>query len=344
MSEGAAGEGGSLKHLPLPLPSLGIDIRATPEDLADAAREALETEATWGLDASEGDHFSEFSVASVGSLLIASGRTTPVALQYRQGERLIVEMCYGGHSRFREGLTELRTATGGMLVFPSAGGTLCGGLHSGISFTLERDRLRRTARAMLGDQGFDPLSAPVVLHSAGADRPEPGLMFSLFRHLDAVFREDRHLPSRLELDDQIYRTLVHQYAREFQLELDPSPRDGRGRRTAVLDDLVDFIRATAPDQRLSLTDLEERSHFSARHLQALFREAFDCTPMQFVRRQRLSVAMQRLQSADRQLTVTRVARDCGYRSVANFSTDFRRQFGVSPSVLLRASRGKRPPL
>lgn len=338
MSQPAAGEGNALDRFPLPLPSLGIEIRATPEDLADAAKEALETEATWGLGEPGGDHFSEFSVAPVGSLLIAAGRTTPVALQYRPGDQLIVEMCYAGHSRFRDGATQLRTVAGGMLVFPSAGGTLCGGFHSGISFTLERDRLRRTARAMLGDQSFDPLSAPVVLQGAGADRPESGLMFSLFRHLDAVFREDRYLPSHLELDDQIYRTLVHQVARECQLELRPGPRDGRWRRTAVLDDLVDFIRATAPDQRLSLTDLEERSHFSARYLQVLFREAFDCTPMQFVRRQRLAVAMERLQTADCGDSITRIARDCGYRHLSNFSADFYREFAVRPSQVLRASQ------
>jgi hypothetical protein len=40
-----------------------------------------------------------------------------------------------------------------------------------------------------------------VLQGAGADRSEPRLMFALFRHLDAVVREDRYLPSRLELDD-----------------------------------------------------------------------------------------------------------------------------------------------
>jgi AraC-like DNA-binding protein len=129
--------------------------------------------------------------------------------------------------------------------------------------------------------------------------------------------------------------LVHQVVREFQLQLHPGPRDGR--RTTVLDDLVAFIRATAPDQRLSLTDLEERSHFSARYLQVLFREAFDCTPMRFVHRQRLAVAMEKLQTADCAHSVTRIARDCGYGHLSNFTSDFRREFGINPSQVLRGA-------
>ena len=105
-----------------------------------------------------------------------------------------------------------------------------------------------------------------------------------------------------------------------------------------LDELVDYIKENA-HLGLTLTDLEEQSHYSARHLQSLFRQKFDCTPMQFVRRQRLTSAMEKLQTADYDATVTSIGRDCGYRFTSNFTTDFHRQFGVTPSTVLRASRG-----
>ena len=105
-----------------------------------------------------------------------------------------------------------------------------------------------------------------------------------------------------------------------------------------LDDLVDYIQAnTCLD--LTLTDLEERSHYSARHLQNLFREKFGCSPMQFVRKQRLSKAMEALQTADDNETVTNISRNVGYRSTSSFIKEFRHQFGVTPSKVLRASRG-----
>jgi AraC-like DNA-binding protein len=60
--------------------------------------------------------------------------------------------------------------------------------------------------------------------------------------------------------------------------------------------------------------------------------------MQFVRRQRLSAAMEKLQTADLDDTVTTIARDTGYRYTSNFTNDFQREFGVKPSVVLRSSR------
>jgi AraC-like DNA-binding protein len=108
--------------------------------------------------------------------------------------------------------------------------------------------------------------------------------------------------------------------------------------TDIFDDLVDYIRSNA-HMNLTLTDLEEQSHYSGRHLQNMFKEKFDCTPMQFVRRQRLFAAMEKLQTADPDDTATTIARDMGYRYTSNFSCDFQREFGVSPSVVLRSSRG-----
>ncbi|MFM7548589.1 MAG: helix-turn-helix domain-containing protein [Cyanobacteriota bacterium] len=37
-------------------------------------------------------------------------------------------------------------------------------------------------------------------------------------------------------------------------------------------------------------------------------------------------------------TVTRIARDCGYRSTSQFSSDFHREFGQLPSHILWRSR------
>jgi AraC-like DNA-binding protein len=47
--------------------------------------------------------------------------------------------------------------------------------------------------------------------------------------------------------------------------------------------------------------------------------------------------MEKLQTADLDDTVTYSARDMGYRYTSNFSCDFQREFGVSPSVVLRAA-------
>jgi transcriptional regulator GlxA family with amidase domain len=62
---------------------------------------------------------------------------------------------------------------------------------------------------------------------------------------------------------------------------------------------------------LTLTDLEEQTPYSGRQLQNLFKEKFDCTPMQFARRQRLTAAAKKPQVAGLDDTVPTIARNMG---------------------------------
>jgi AraC-like DNA-binding protein len=109
------------------------------------------------------------------------------------------------------------------------------------------------------------------------------------------------------------------------------------RREAFLDDLVAYIMANLY-RPITLTDLEEQSHYSGRQLQYMFRRKFECTPLQFVRKQRLKMAMARLEQCQRHDTISKIARELGYRSTSTFSADFFRQFGTNPSVVLRCQR------
>lgn len=105
---------------------------------------------------------------------------------------------------------------------------------------------------------------------------------------------------------------------------------------AVLDEPVDYIQASTHLPH-TLSDLEERSHYSPRHLQTLFRETSICTLMQFVRCQRLAAAMDKPQTAGLSTTASAITRDCGYCHTSNFSSDSQWQFGVTPSSGLRRS-------
>jgi AraC-like DNA-binding protein len=54
------------------------------------------------------------------------------------------------------------------------------------------------------------------------------------------------------------------------------------------------------------------------------------------------MALQKLQTAVPGDSVTRIARDCGYRSSSRFSADCRRQYGQAPATLLRAAHRRQP--
>ena len=152
--------------------------------------------------------------------------------------------------------------------------------------------------------------------------------------------EDPVIPQIVAFDDQIYRIIAIQLIKQLGLLERASRRIISSRPSSpgnVIDRLVDFI-ATTLNTPLSLTDLEDQSGYSARRLQQLFRERFDCTPMQDVRRQRLQLALNRLEQPDAGETITSIARSLGYRQVRQFSADFRREFGYSPSEILRTHR------
>lgn len=161
-------------------------------------------------------------------------------------------------------------------------------------------------------------------------------LWALMALIDTLHGEDPELPTMLALDEQFYRLLSMELL-EASGHTDALPKQRKKRwvhgRRAV-DALVDYIDAHR-DQALSLTDLEEQTHYSARQLQNLFQKHFGCTPMQYIRRQRLSLAMERLLKADEHTTLISIARSCGYRCPSSFSREFQRQFGISPAHVLR---------
>jgi transcriptional regulator GlxA family with amidase domain len=91
---------------------------------------------------------------------------------------------------------------------------------------------------------------------------------------------------------------------------------------------------------IDLGVLETWAQRSRRELQVVFRDRLGCTPMQWLRRERLQQARRRLEHPLLDDTVAAIAAACGYRNAARFSADFRREFDLAPSQLLRHSLKK----
>jgi len=332
-----------LASLPLPIRSIGAALTLTPEKLMGEGR-------TFG-----GGHCStqysgtsprvECSLIRLNEMLILSGRTTPIHAWEEDTGRSSITICYAGSPRYVDGRHRLVVGPGDVLVVPRNGGRISTGYLASINVPIEHSRLRRTLLAMKADAGW-PLDQPLAIQGSkpGSTRPSPGGLFEYFAFVDAMLSEHRYVAEALAMGEQIYRLFALALIQAFGASEAIQKRwaSPRPNWTSAVDGLVDYIRANA-HRPLSLTDLEEQSNYSARHLQTLFKEKFDCTPMQFVRRQRLSFAMERLESGDWDDTVTTIARDCGYRHTSNFSTDFQSEFGVSPSTVLRSSRPRMRP-
>ena len=81
-------------------------------------------------------------------------------------------------------------------------------------------------------------------------------------------------------------------------------------------------------EKLSLEQLEEHFHLSARHLSRIFKEHTGMTLGAYQCEQRLQAAARYLTETD--LSVGAIAEELGYCDQSFFSTSFKRRFGVYP--------------
>lgn len=89
---------------------------------------------------------------------------------------------------------------------------------------------------------------------------------------------------------------------------------------------------------ITLTDLELLAGISGRALQYAFLKRFACTPMQWLRQQRLNALHRCLSSPQPHDTVTSVALDCGLTNLSNLATLYKQAFGEYPSQTLEKAR------
>jgi AraC-like DNA-binding protein len=129
-------------------------------------------------------------------------------------------------------------------------------------------------------------------------------------------------------------TLVVETARAFALDddlaVEPVRRD---RGPLVVEAMQRHLRDNL-SRPITVRDVAAVAHLSERHAERLFHQQTGGSIMSTLRRLRLELAAQLL--LDPSLTVTEVARACGYSDVRPFSTAFRRHYGRTPGTHRRA--------
>lgn len=324
-----------------PIDSIGRFTECSQEELLQSESEVMG--GTIFKRVGRGAYRRGTKILQVEDLSLIAGKTTPVQSTNVSGDfrSLLTMPCMGGYRRIING-EYIEVSSGDVHLDFNNFGTKTRTDSSFVIVAVDENRLDRTMRAMTNKKGMEGFQKSMIWKDNDSSEiiGRAGMMWSLIRFIDQLHKENKYLPTALGLSEQFYRALTISILKSTgAIEKAWSNQERRIKdMSKTLDNLVDYIGINS-HQNLTLTDLEEQSHYSARQLQNLFREKFDCTPMQFVRRQRLSTAMEKLQTADWNDKVTSIGRDCGYRFTSNFSSDFHREFGVAPSVVLRASRG-----
>jgi hypothetical protein len=218
---------------------------------------------------------ADASAIQVGEVKLLATRTTPcISIEEGVGFSTL-SMSYAGDTHeYKDGRIIQTIEPGDIHLSPRTGGIANVGYFSGIICQIDHTRLKRTIRALKGEDKMVDLEKPYVFQRKKADQEgaASGHLWSYLSYVDQVLSESEYLTAALGLDEQIYRLLALSVL-EAEGALDRVKKHFKASTnnwTNPLDDLVDYIRSNT-HLNLTLTDLEERSHYSARHLQNLFK-------------------------------------------------------------------------
>lgn len=292
-------------------------------------------------------HYGRLS--RLGSIVLGASILPPVQILVAEQFGLSVFLGYGGEQEIQQASRHWSCRLGTCLILPGQALSIQSSLFSGLTFHLDSRRILQTATVMAGlAQTPDPWVKSVHETFGWEPSREPSLATLLAMLKQSIVMADlqadssQSLVDRLQLDDLIYRLLAAMIFPELREDTSferLTQRIQAGRDS--FDELLDFIKSNLTEP-LNLTQLEQHSHYSRRALQYTFRERLGCTPLQWIRNQRLEAARQRLQNPLPGDNVASIATGCGYRTQSLFSVDFQQRFHVRPSQLLREARSSRP--
>lgn len=148
-----------------------------------------------------------------------------------------------------------------------------------------------------------------------------------FRRLRRALRGEQ-APCALAVEEEALNLLAW-VARDGGWARRPAARRSTLRQRRTLVEEARRILASAPGAPHSLSGIAREVHSSPFHLTRVFRDEVGMPMHRFLLRLRLTVALDRLDEGERDLSA--LALELGFSSHSHFSTAFRRLFGMTPS-------------
>jgi len=97
----------------------------------------------------------------------------------------------------------------------------------------------------------------------------------------------------------------------------------------------DFIKANL-HLRMTMVDLKHHTKFSERSLQLIFKKHLNKSPFEYIEEQRLLKAHELIKQYKQSKKTTHIAKEVGFRHLGRFSVNFKKRFGIHPSVLAQS--------
>ena len=88
--------------------------------------------------------------------------------------------------------------------------------------------------------------------------------------------------------------------------------------------------------KISMLDLKRHTKYSERSLQLIFKKHLNKSPFEYIEEQRLLKAYELIKQHKQSKNTTDIASEVGFRHLGRFSVNFKKRFGIHPSVLARS--------
>jgi AraC-like DNA-binding protein len=257
-------------------------------------------------------------------------------------EKAVFSMPFFGEKRFRVGGQTFLTRAGQDSIFlPVEPFSVETTAFSGVAFCVNPWRLARVADTMAGPEREPVALVRQPLLFSDAD-PVQGHLLGVLRKtlalIDLVTLDDGVVPAMVRLDDLILRLLALLVYPKLLAGSTAVEHPATGPQAeAALEALIDTMRVDLAHP-WGLTDLERASGLSRPQLDQAFRARFSCSPLQWLRRQRLCWARQVLERPGNRLGLWDLAQLCGYRSQEEFRREFQGSFLLTPDRLLELAQ------
>jgi len=89
-------------------------------------------------------------------------------------------------------------------------------------------------------------------------------------------------------------------------------------------------------RKISMLDLKHHTKYSERSLQLIFKKHLNKSPFEYIEEQRLLKAHELIKQYKQSKKTTHIASEVGFRHLGRFSVNFKKRFGIHPSVLARS--------
>jgi AraC-like DNA-binding protein len=285
-----------------------------------------------------GPFLARSSLVNINGLKIGSIASKSSVVKVDQPSVNMLMIPFAGQATYQTDRQTIQIETGFSAVYLAKTKIQMEGLtRSVLMAEIDTKRLEAIARCMLGLEQNAPLNfdleRPQSLSLQHGNISLHTIYSSMANMIDGVMSQ-QDLLNHSRIDDNFYRTTAMLMLPHLFLFQDPLINKNRSER--LLERACQYIGAHQ-DQVITLSDLEHVSGMSARNLQLEFRKRYQCTPMQWIRQQRLSSARERLLKAAAGISVTAVALMCGFNKPSEFTHQYKLRFGEMPSATLARS-------